>query len=545
MEKEYTVLALKAQEEKPDNESITQIIPSNTVAASNLNIVGTIPDNVYLHTSISDTGVIDTDVIDTDGNIAIDDAIDDVNTVDINTNARVTPTNMPATSNIINIDVQEAEFKSIHSKLQSMRKRLNETILERSQEIDGILITIMADSSCLFIGEPGTAKTQMIKLASDLFGLRSFDILLGETTKPEQVFGPTNIPALAKGELYTSIEGYAPDCEVLFLDEVFKANGTVLNPLLWLINEKLYRNGDKGVIKCPVKAVFAASNELPDDDALKAFYDRLILRYEVKSLESVTNIQKMIGTYLKHENESIQALFNSSLFDSLRKYVKSVSISDNLLTTLYNIKVQLERVYKVKISDRRLNKCARLIQAQAVLNGRLHAELEDFEILCHCLWDTPDMKLKIQSSIMSFVNTSIPQLLLYEDMCRNIYDTAVQTGNMKAGLKKLKKVGKLVKKYKGQIAEQVRREVMSTYKKVKGIVRQRQIFTLYAITDGNKTIYQVDGITASLWTYQQMRDCQFKQKRKGNYWYSPESKSTTIANIQNALGVTKIVVKKM
>ena len=445
---------------------------------------------------------------------------------------------------VINVDTVEQEFKGLVVKLHTIRDVLRNSILERDQEIDGILITIMADSSCLFIGEPRTAKTQMVKMASNLFGLQSFDILLGETTKPEQVFGPTNIPALAKGQLYTSTKGYAPECEVLFLDEVFKANGTVLNPLLWLINEKQYRNGDLGVIDCPIKAVFAASNELPDDDTLKAFYDRLVLRYEVHSLESVSNIQKMIANYLSSSSAFDKPLFDSNLFDRLRYFVKSVKVSPELIDTLYNIKIQLQRVYKCTISDRRLNKCVRLIQAQAVLNGRMQAELEDLEILCHCLWDTPDLKLKIQSSIMSFVNTSVPQLLLYEDMCRNVYDLAIQSGNIKSGLKKLKKVRKLVKKYKGQIAEQVKREVLSTYKKLKNILLQRRTFTLYAITDGAKTIYQVDGITASLWTYKQLRECQLKQKRKGNYWYSPESKATTTSNIVNALGV-QVVIKKM
>lgn len=434
-------------------------------------------------------------------------------------------------------------FDDVVERLNQVREILNNQILERKQEIDGILITIMADSSCLFLGDPGTAKTQMVKYASYLFGLVSFDILLGETTKPEQVFGPTNIPALAQGKLYTSTKGYAPECEVLFLDEVFKANGTVLNPLLWLINEKQYRNGDLGVIDCPIKAVFAASNELPNDDSLGAFFDRLVLRYEVQPLKSVQNISKMINNFLHHPAKP-QPIFNTHLFDVLRGFVKQVVIPEELITTLYNIKCQLERVHKITISDRRLNKCIRLVQAQAVLNGRLKAELSDFEILQHCLWDTPETKSKIQSTVMSFVNTSIPQLIAYSDMCTNLYNTAFETGNMKRALAKLKKLYAKVKPYTGATAENVVNDIKSKFSKIAQVCKQREQFVLYRVKAGSNVYYQVDNTTASLWTYKQMRACEFRQRRKGNYWYSSDSKDVIASRISQTLGV-QVVIKKL
>lgn len=440
---------------------------------------------------------------------------------------------------IINVDDTEDLFQ----RLTKVRNVLNNLVLERKEAIDGILLTILADSSCLFIGSPGTAKTQMVRMASTLFGLVSFDILLGETTKPEQIFGPTNIPALANGKLYTSTEGYAPTCEVLFLDEVFKANGTVLNPLLWLINEKQYRNGDLGVQDCPIKAIFGASNELPDDDSLSAFYDRLVLRYEVESLKSVSSIQKMIQSYTSGIQSHLQPYFDRDSFERLRSLVKSVIVPDDLIVTLYNIKCQLERVHKISISDRRLNKCVRLIQAQAVLNGRSVAELEDLEVLCHCMWDTLALKSKVQSTIMSFINTSIPQLYLYKDMCKNIVDTAISSGNIKTGVKKLKKLRKVVSPYRGNVAEQVYTDISTSYKRLKDILEKRATFLIYAIADGSRTVYQVDGVTASLWTYKQMRQCQFKQKRKGNYWYSVDKKSDIIARVNATLGVVCVVKK--
>ncbi|GAL02178.1 putative 2-component regulator [Photobacterium aphoticum] len=69
-----------------------------------------------------------------------------------------------------------------------------------------------------------------------------------------------------------------PTSNVVFLDEVFKANSAILNSLLTIMNERTYHNG---IVKdqTPLLSMIAASNELPiGKNELEALYDRFLLK---------------------------------------------------------------------------------------------------------------------------------------------------------------------------------------------------------------------------------------------------------------------------
>ena len=120
-------------------------------------------------------------------------------------------------------------IKDIMKKVQRIRSYINECVLERESETDSALLAVMSGQSCLLLGDAGAAKTQQIQLMSSMLGLSLFDTLMSESTKPESIFGPVDVPALAKGIQRVKIEGYAPTAEIIFLDEVFKASGIISN----------------------------------------------------------------------------------------------------------------------------------------------------------------------------------------------------------------------------------------------------------------------------------------------------------------------------
>src|SRR5205814_883560 len=68
-----------------------------------------------------------------------------------------------------------------------------------------------------------------------------------------------------------------------FLDEVFKASSSILNTILTLMNERRFHNG-REVAEVPLLTLFAAANELPEDDELLALHDRFLLRFVVDYL---------------------------------------------------------------------------------------------------------------------------------------------------------------------------------------------------------------------------------------------------------------------
>ena len=134
---------------------------------------------------------------------------------------------------------QNLKIATIMQKVRAIRKYINQCVLERESETDSALLAVMSGKSCLLLGDAGAAKTQQIQLVSKMLGLSLFDTLMSESTKPESIFGPVDVPALAKGIQRFKIDGYAPTAQIIFLDEVFKASGVILNPLLWLLNKHI------------------------------------------------------------------------------------------------------------------------------------------------------------------------------------------------------------------------------------------------------------------------------------------------------------------
>ena len=84
---------------------------------------------------------------------------------------------------------------------------MNHTIHERKSEIDGILMAMLSETAAFFLGEPGTAKSMMIDTACESMNASVFSILLSETTRPDQIFGPVDVPALAAGKQQHKMQG--------------------------------------------------------------------------------------------------------------------------------------------------------------------------------------------------------------------------------------------------------------------------------------------------------------------------------------------------
>lgn len=294
------------------------------------------------------------------------------------------------------------------TKLGDIQKYLNTMVLEREHETEGILLTLLAGASALFVGDVGTSKTRHIHLAGELSGCSVFDTLLSETTKPEHIFGPTDVPALARGIQRQKTEGYAPKSNVLFFDEIFKASGVVLNPLLWIMNEHKFRNGDEGILLCPTRAVFGASNEITNDPELRAVYDRFVLRYHVNYLKSPKSINSMIDLSLTEDDPTLKPVpMQLAELDKLRTLRRTVVVPNEVRTVMLRIRDQVGRACGIKISDRRLTVCVRIIQAHAMLNRRRVANVGDLEVLSHAFWDKLEQEPRVRA-ISSFNRGSAP-----------------------------------------------------------------------------------------------------------------------------------------
>src|SRR5436190_20050408 len=147
----------------------------------------------------------------------------------------------------------------------------------KDEVIDLLGVSLVAGENLFILGPPGTAKSALVQdLALRLDG-RVFDYLLTRFTEPNELFGPFDIRKLREGELVTNTEGMLPEASLVFLDELLNANSAILNSMLMVLNERVFRRG-RETRRLPLLMVIGASNRLPEDDALGALFDRFLLR---------------------------------------------------------------------------------------------------------------------------------------------------------------------------------------------------------------------------------------------------------------------------
>jgi MoxR-like ATPase len=265
--------------------------------------------------------------------------------------------------------------KSLTDAAAALRQALSGAtrgLVEREALAEMVALAAVAGEHVLVIGPPGTAKSEAVRRIARAVDSRIFEYLLGRFTEPSEIFGPIDLRRLKEGFVETETAGMLPEADFAFLDEVFKGSTAILNNLLGILNERIFRRGHS-VVQCPLRVCVGASNALPEDDSLAAFSDRFLVRVFIEPVPD-PRLEELLeaGWTLDHDQGGAggagfhpASLADLDILSAAARRADLSRVRPHLAHA-----IRLLRGAGIVLSDRRAVRAQGLVAAAAALAGR-------------------------------------------------------------------------------------------------------------------------------------------------------------------------------
>ena len=358
---------------------------------------------------------------------------------------------------------------TLQEKMLAVIADVNAEVAEREALVEMIAIALLTRNNLFILGAPGQAKSYSINLfRQHITGARQFERLLSKQTDEEQLFGRIDLASLIPGSvpetlfkddptyqaLKTELEcatndyaqhtddqgkrvemreaterldayrkavagvhhtgepsvqtsGKIPEAEIVFLDEVFKANDGVLNSLLTALNERKYTNEGR-TYSIPAISFFTASNEIPNfndpqEKILAALYDRLQIKVVTENISDRDKRLAMLKSKQSGFSGGVTTTITLDELLAMQQEVAAIPVSDAINELADDILCELRK--SVTVSDRKYLNFYPIAQAKAWLSGHAEVQPGDLTALKNYLWEKPtDISLVEQTLTRMCIN---------------------------------------------------------------------------------------------------------------------------------------------
>lgn len=374
-----------------------------------------------------------------------------------------------------------ADAARIGARFQEAARILNAAFLDKQEIIRLLMVSVLAGEHMLVVGPPGTAKSAIVRMFTRIIDASYFEYLLTRFTEPNELFGPVDIKQFREGTYTRRTERMLPEAEIVFLDEIFKSNSAILNSLLTILNERRFANGAE-VRKVPLISMFAASNEVPNDENLAAVFDRFLIRVVSDNLDSY-HFHNLVQKGLDNEIRQItgrapveRPVFRAADLHALhQQFDRLLNFSEDFLAKYKGLIFQI-RSEGITVSDRRVVKLLKLFAASAVFDGRTQTCDGDFFILKH-IWNNLDQVELLEEIVNPVVDAyyrdrpderrfigpqaSLEDLLAELKMIRELFTSGAELSDIQlfSQLKNLNEIKAALQAIGNETAKRMLREV--------------------------------------------------------------------------------------
>ncbi len=147
--------------------------------------------------------------------------------------------------------------------------------------------------------------------------------------------------------------------------------------------------------------MFGASNEMPAGSELGALWDRLVFRHQVAPLVQTSSFVKMLQAKVDPNPDIVLTIDD---IYAAHEEVDAVELPKDIFQALKSLRETLRKDEGQEATDRRWMECIPVIRAEAWMNGRSVADIEDIRPLMHILWDDPNDRKMVRSYVLSLAN---------------------------------------------------------------------------------------------------------------------------------------------